>query len=149
VHEPRIVARRAWRSGSLASLASTVALVVLALARRRPPAAPLNGPSQWVHGRSARLRTDADLRHTAVGYAIHHLSSVFWAAWFERFRPRGAVETLAAAAVTSAVAYTVDWHVAPPRFEPGFEPHVPRGSLWLVYGAFAVGLAAAALTDDR
>lgn len=41
------------------------------------PALPLNGPSQWVWGSRAPCEDGSGIRHTLVGYAIHHLASVF------------------------------------------------------------------------
>jgi hypothetical protein len=46
-------------------------------------AGPLNGPSQWLFGRRAAHRREADLAHTVTGYAIHHATSVGWAWVFE------------------------------------------------------------------
>jgi hypothetical protein len=43
-------------------------------------------------------------------------------------------------AATAAVACFVDYRVARGRFQPGFEKHLDRGSLTLVYASFALGL---------
>jgi hypothetical protein len=132
---------RALLSGTAASIASAL---VLALAGRRElgdAAAPLNGPSQWIWGRHAPYRNGFSARHTLVGYAIHHLASVFWATGFERARRRRA--TLPAAIATSAVACVVDYRFTPQRFTPGFEKRLSRWALFATYAAFAAGLALA------
>jgi len=48
------------------------------------------------------------------------------------------------AAVTGAVACVVDVRCTPERLTPGFEHHLSRRSLGVVYALFAVGLAAGA-----
>jgi hypothetical protein len=92
------------------------------------------------------------LRYTIVGYGIHHATSVFWALWYEKFRQqlppvKSATTVLAPAIATAAAAYAVDFHFAPKRLTPGFERRLSQRSLLMVYGAFALGLAATALMD--
>lgn len=48
------------------------------------------------------------------------------------------------AALIAAVANLADFKLTPKRFTPGFERHLSRSSLAVVYGAFGLGLAAAA-----
>jgi hypothetical protein len=106
-------------------------------------AGALNGPSQWLWGEREAYTRRMTLRHTLTGYAIHHAVSIFWASVHERVFGRArrplAAELLAALA-TTAVAYTVDYHVAPRRLRPGFRKHIERRSIFLVYAAFATGL---------
>jgi hypothetical protein len=135
--------RSALVSGSFASAASTVALAAAGRRELGDPAAPLNGPSQWVWGRDAAYRDGFTLRHTALGYGIHHLASVLWALLFERMANRRAA--LPAAIATASLACIVDNSCRPRRFRPGFEKRLSVPSLFLVYAAFAAGLAAAAL----
>jgi len=143
--------RRAWVSGSSASLCSTALLSLLSHRRLRAPAAGTNATSQWIWPRRAHWHFAADLRHTATGYAIHHLCSVFWAGSYEMLRGRRRTPgpVLAAAAATTAVAYLVDYKVVPPRLSPGFDRHLRRADLVLVYAAFAAGLAVPALLARR
>jgi hypothetical protein len=49
------------------------------------------------------------------------------------------------AAITTAIAYAVDFYLIPKRFTPGFENRLSKKSLLLVYGIFALGLAIPAL----
>jgi hypothetical protein len=136
--------RRALVSGSFASAASTAALAAAGRRELGDAAAPLNGPSQWVWGRHASYRDGFTLRHTALGYGIHHLASVFWALWFERIANHRRA-ALPAAIATASLACIVDNACRPRRFRPGFEKRLSARSLFLVYAAFAAGLAAAAL----
>lgn len=135
-------------AGSIASVTSTLALALAGRAELRNAVAPVNGPSQWVWGPDAPWRNRLSARHTAVGYGIHHLASVFWALLFEKLRPRRRGDVpgeLAAAALTAAVANMVDMRLTPERFTPGFERRLSRPALLFVYAAFGAGLAAAAL----
>lgn len=139
-------------AGSVASVASTIALALAGRAQLGHAAAPMNGPSQWVWGLDAPWRNRFSVRHTVVGYVIHHLASVFWALLFEtlRRRRRGGVRgEVAAAALTAAVANVVDMRLTPRRLTPGFERRLSRPALFFVYAAFGAGLAAAALLSRK
>ena len=146
-----LLSKALW-SGSAGSLLSTLALAASGWRELGDPYAPLNGPSQWLFGRHAAFKDGASVKHTLSGYAIHHAMSVFWAFFFERFRPQPkahGIDTLLSAAATSLVAYFVDYRLTPKRLTPGFERRLSRRSLALVYAAFAVGLAVGALLQDK
>src|SRR5688572_5630807 len=76
----------AWRStlkegavaGTVASLTSTLVLVQRGHMDCDNAAAPINGPSQWVWGTDAAYENRGTLRHTLIGYLIHHAMSIFW-----------------------------------------------------------------------
>ncbi len=57
--------------------------------------------------------------------------------------------TLAASAAASAVACFTDYQLTPRRLHPGYEKRLSTPSLALVYGAFALGLAAGAMATRR
>jgi hypothetical protein len=142
---------RAIVSGAAGSLLSTLALAGCGWRELGDPYAPLNGPSQWLFGRQAALKSGASLKYTLSGYLIHHAMSVFWALVFERIRARGsaAPSALLPAATTSAVACFVDYQLTPKRLTPGFERRLSRKSLAVVYVAFAIGLAAGAVLQAK
>ena len=130
--------------GTLASVASAMALARAGQRENGSAAAPLNGPSQWLWGRGAPYRNDLTWRHTAVGYTIHHGASLFWGVLFEALRrraPQDVPGTLAAAVTTTALANFVDFQLTPQRLTPGFEKRLSRRALFGVYAAFAAGLA--------
>lgn len=137
-------------SAAVASLASTVAAAVLAHARTGSYASASNATSHWIWGDGAKTRHRTDLPHTAIGYGIHHASSLLWACVFERWllARRAPPPAVAAAAVTT-LAYVVDYHVVPARLTPGFEHHLPRRAVIAAYAAFAAGLAMTALYRRR
>lgn len=137
---------RALRSGSTASALSAAVLAICGKLENDAAAGPLNGPSQWVWGEWASHRRQPTWRHTVLGYAIHHVASLWWALLHEKHvarlaQGRPAPMRFAAAALTAGVACCADFQIARGRLKPGFEKQLSRRSLLLVYAAFAVGLA--------
>jgi hypothetical protein len=139
---------RAGTSGSVAGLAAAAIAGESARALGATRAAPMNAVTHCLWPRTAPRETRVSARHTLLGLAIHQGAAIFWALLFERIAPRAPrdrpVATCAAAAVTAATAYVVDYHVVPRRFTPGFEAHLPPRALARVYVAIAAGLAVAA-----
>jgi hypothetical protein len=140
--------------GTTASLLSSAALLTGGHLDRGRALATHNGPAQWVYGTQAAKRRSVDLRHTGVGFLVHHASSCFWAYIQQRLlrrggKPKRAPEHLIAATTVATVAYIVDYHVAPRRLQPGFENHVPPAGLIAAYVAFGLGLALGAHLVDR
>jgi hypothetical protein len=149
----RVALRRAWFSGSVASLLCTLVVTVLGRGRRNAPARGTNATSHWVWGHRAIRRSSPSLRYTAFGYAIHHASSMFWAIGFERWRlARGlplARHPAAVAATVATAAWVVDYKVVPKRLTPGFEHHLSRRGLAGAYVAFGAGLLMATWLRGR
>jgi hypothetical protein len=156
------VATKPWRaaaadalvSGSMASVASTAALAALGRLEAGSPFAATNATSRWVHGDRAALHDEPSARHTLVGYTIHHLASVFWATFYERWfgdrrDRRDAAAALGGGALVAAVACFVDYRLTPRRLQPGYELRLSRPALAVVYGAFAAGLAASMAVSGR
>jgi hypothetical protein len=153
----RGIARHHLRStaacGSSASVLSAVVLAVCSKLEQRSFAGGLNGPSQWVWGRRGGYAREASLKHTVVGYLIHHASSTLWAALYVKLfgapRSKSATRILAEATVVGAAAYIVDYKLTPRRLEPGFDKHMGASSMVAVYAGFALGLAATTLLSRR
>lgn len=109
-----------------------------------------NATSHWVWGdRAARVKR-TDLKHTGLGYLIHHASSFFWAVFHEAWRERrpGTAPVVSAATVAT-VAYVVDYHVVPRRLTPGFERHLSGRAMFATYAAFGAGLLLVAVLRRR
>lgn len=118
----------------------------------------LNAVSHWLWGDRALRQHKPSWRYTLPGFAIHHLSSMFWAAGLaavtQRKKPpqppdnRFVSKALVTNAIaTSAVAWFVDYHLTPKRLTPGFEHVVSRRSRFMIYSAFAAGLAIGAMKN--
>jgi len=140
-------------AGSVASVVSAVYLARVGHRRNGEPAAPLNAVSHWFFGDAALREDGPSMRHTLTGYLVHHGASVFWGTLHAKFWGRRAaaapMPALAAAVATSAAACFVDYRMTPRRLTPGFERRVSTRELALVYGWFAVGLAAGSLLAAR
>lgn len=137
------VLRQGWIAGSVASVTSTAALALAGRHCNGSWTAPINAVSHWVWDREALLHHRPTFAHTVLGYAIHHGASVFWAtlhAAAREYLHPGKPPTAAGAALTGAVAATVDLGLTPRRLSPGFEHKLPRLALVAVYGCFTVGL---------
>jgi hypothetical protein len=137
--------RQAVISGAAASVLSAITLALCGRAENGHAAGPVNGPSQWVYGRRAAYVRGASLRHTLVGFLVHHVMSTGWALMHERLFGRDKQhhsfgKRVALGAVTATAANLVDFQVAPTRLRPGFEVQLSRKALFVVYAAFAVGL---------
>ena len=96
------------------------------------------------HGAHRNFVRGFSLKSTVPGYPIHHAMSVFWAVVFERLRPAGdsAAGTTAAAGLTAAIAYNVDFGVVPTRLSPGFQSTLSQRCLYATYAGFGLALAA-------
>lgn len=113
---------------------------------------PVNAPSHWVWGDRALHRDGVSLRYTATGFAVHHLSSMFWGVVHARTfgtAPKGTVKALRDALLTTAFAAWVDLRVVPHRLTPGFEHRLSPAALAAVYALFALGLAAGSAAAAR
>ena len=143
--------------GTGAHIAATLALAACSRRETGAPLAGINAVSHWVFGDEAARRDDFTVTHTVLGALTNQAASVFWAYVHERLfapRPRRATlpRVVGEAVATSALACAVDYTITPKRLTPGYELRLSRASLFVVYAAFAAGLAAASLllpADER
>jgi hypothetical protein len=140
-------------TGSVASAVSTIALGALAKIEGKSSFRPANSTSHWLHGDEAGSDERVDIIHTAVGYATHHASALFWAlpfeAWLSSRPPRSSTELLKDAAVMSAIAGVVDYGIVPKRLTPGWELTLSRKSVAAAFVSLAIGLAAGAMVSKK
>jgi hypothetical protein len=139
-------------SGSVAAVLSSVVVAACSACEARAPFAGVNAASQWFWGRGAKRHVRPSWRYTAVGYLVHHFSSLLWAGLYEAWclrRPAPPRVSAARAAVVATAACVVDYTITPPRFRPGFERHIGRASIAMVYVAFGLGLFASACARRR
>lgn len=134
-------------SGAIAAVLSSVVVAACSACEARAAFAGVNAASQWFWGRRAKRHTGPSWRYTAVGYAVHHFSSLLWAGIYEWWclrRPAPPRVSATRAAVVATAACVVDYTITPRRFRPGFERHINHASIAAVYVAFGVGLFAGA-----
>lgn len=137
--------RQTLAAGSLAALLSTAVLGVAGRRENMSAAAPINAVSHWYWGDEALHRQQADIAHTATGFATHHTASLFWAgllSWVAQGRPalRTPTGVVLGSIATSALACFVDFQMTPKRFTPGYEHRLSKTALAGTYTLFAVGL---------
>ncbi|MGJ4728584.1 hypothetical protein [Luteimonas sp. SDU101] len=142
---------RALRSGSLASVLSTLVVSMFSRSRSGTAAAGTNATSQWFWYPRARHTARPSPKYTLAGYAVHHASSLFWAIGYEALRPDRSPPAgrIIRAAGVAAVAYVVDYHVVPRRLSPGFEHRIGPAGIGCAYAAFALGLYIATSLASR
>jgi hypothetical protein len=141
-------------TGSLASLASMAALAWRGRRDAGSTMAALNAPSHWIFGELALRKNEPSWRFTGTGVAIHHFSALMWGVLYEKFIARGRRGTplpqqVGEAVVSTAAAAVIDFALTPKRFTPGFEHRLSLRSLTIVYGAFAIGVAAGSFLNRR
>jgi hypothetical protein len=146
--------QRGLVGGATSSLLSTAALAALGKREAGSAYAPTNAVSHWIYGDKATRHHGPSARYTLPGYLIHHGSAMFWAVIFERLcggllDRKNTALTLGVGTAASAVACFVDYQLTPDRLKPGYERHLSRPSLAVVYGAFGVGLAIGAMASRR
>ncbi|HVO89200.1 MAG TPA: hypothetical protein VMV45_11705 [Casimicrobiaceae bacterium] len=143
--------RDAWWSGALVSVISTAVLALFGRSESGSAFAPTNAISHWFWGDRALHQDRPSIRYTLAGYATHHLASVFWAVFYERWFGAKAERGDARAAVgggltIAALACFVDYQMTPRRLQPGYEARLSNQALVGVYGAIAIALAVSSLT---
>jgi hypothetical protein len=140
-------------SGALVSLATTGALMLLARGAGKRAVQPTNATSHWLHGERAGKVARADVAHTAVGYATHHASAVFWAlileAWLSDRSPRPLGRLLANASAMTAIAAAVDYGITPRRLTPGWESVLSKRSIGAVFVVMAVAMTVGAAVNGH
>lgn len=136
-------------TGTVASLVTSGVLALLAKLEGKGAVQPFNATSHWLHGEKAARVKRADLAHTAVGFATHHASAMFWAvpfeAWLSRQPPRPPLMMLRDASAVAAIAAFVDYVLVPKSLTPGWEEVLSPKAVAGTFVALALGLAAGGL----
>jgi len=135
-------------SGLAGGLLSHVAAAACSKVERGRSSLPMHSVSHIAWGDAPDAHQGQNRVDWFVGAGLHHGASIFWAAFFEGFFGKDAEKSTASAVVggatIAAAAYVTDYHVVSERFAPGFEAHVSNRSMFAIYAALGVGLAASA-----
>lgn len=152
----KCAARRSFVPAIGAAAATTIVASLCGHLENGDAVAPINDISHIVWGDAAFEAQGISARHTLLGLILNASAAWSWTMIFERFCgdaareesfddaifTRRAARVAGGGALVSAIAYLVDYHVVPPRLAPGFERHLSRRALLLVYAALALSLAA-------
>lgn len=146
--------RRGLVDGAAASVLSATALSLRGQAEGAGPYAPINAVSRWLWKDEALAHHEPDLRHTLTGYLIHHGCATFWGIVFEGacgplLERREALLTVSAGLAAGAASCFVDYQLTPQRLRPGYEAHLSKPSLALVYAGLGLGMALGAMLCRR
>ena len=72
------ILKKAVRSGTYASIASTLLLLIRGIPDCGSAIAPVNAVSHWLWKEKAIYKQSSSVRYSASGYCIHHAASIFW-----------------------------------------------------------------------
>jgi hypothetical protein len=140
-----------WRTGLLATAATTLAATALGEMESGNAIAPINAVSHILWGDRAANKDNLSLKYTVTGGLLNTAALLGWAGvhhlMFGR-RSRASLSVsgaLAGGAAISTLAYVTDYYLVPKRLTPGFEKRLSQQSLCAVYGALALALAAGSL----
>jgi hypothetical protein len=144
---------RAAATGSIAGLATTLAVAFRGRREAGSGVAPINATSHVLWGDEAGAADAVDLKHTLPGLLINGGAGVFWALVYEllceRLPRRDRVAAAAGGAAVAGAAYVVDYHLIPRRLSPGWELRLSPGSVALGFVALGVSLAVTGLFHTR
>ena len=132
------------RSQSVA-LSAAAAVVLIGYLENGDGIAPLNTVSHIAWGDEGFEHSELSLRYTGAALALNQFSVTGWGLlheWiFGRARDEGKWGvSLAGGALVSALAYVVDFKLAPDRYKPGFERLLSGRGLLAVYVLLALAL---------
>lgn len=139
--------------GKWAGFTTSAAVTACGAHENGEPIAPVNAISHIAWGDEAFAQKEASLKYTATGLALNTSATISWAVVYEllwrRCPGRCPVSAVGCGAAVSLLAYIVDFHLVPPRLTPGFEKHLSRRSLLVVYTVLALSLASGALVRRK
>jgi hypothetical protein len=135
-------------SGTAGGLLSHLAASIRSRKENGPSELPMHAVSHIAWGDAPESHTGRTMHNAVIGTALHHGATIFWATFFEGLFGKRAEQSTGTALVGGATiataAYITDYHIVSERFKPGFEAYLSNRSLFVVYAALAVGLAAGA-----
>ena len=127
------------------ALGAAAAVVLVGQIESGNGIAPLNTVSHIAWGDEGFEHPELSLKYTGAALALNQVSVVSWGLlheWlFGRARDEGKLGvSLAGGALVSALAYVVDFKLAPARYKPGFETLLSSRGLLAVYLLLALSL---------
>ena len=135
-------------SGTLGGILSHVAASLSSQKENRRSELPMHAVSHIAWDDAPESHEGRHLHNAVIGSALHHGACIFWGTFFEALfgkeAERSTAAALAGGATIATAAYITDYHIVSDRFKPGFEAYLSNKSMFVVYAALAVGLAAGA-----
>src|SRR5690606_26728867 len=131
---------------ALAALSTVAVLALRGYREEGSAAAPLNAVSHVYWGDRALHKNRTTMRYTGAGLATHVASALLWGVVYEKLigerAPRPLSHLVRDTAAASAAIAALDFGLVPHRLTPGFEHRLSTPSLFGVFVALGLGLAA-------
>ncbi len=129
----------------LVAISAAAAVAVMGQLENRDGLAAINTVSHIAWGDEGLEQSELSLKYTGAALVLNQVSVTSWALlheWiFGRARDQGKWGvSLAGGFLVSALAYVVDFKLAPQRYKPGFETKLSNRGLFAVYVLLALAL---------
>ena len=129
----------------IVALSAAASVVLVGQLENGDGLAPLNNVSHIAWDDDGFDRPELSIKYTGSALALNQVSVASWVLlheWiFGRARDRGQWKvSLAGGFLVSAIAYVVDFKLAPDRYKPGFERKLSSRGLLAVYVLLALAL---------
>ncbi len=129
----------------LVALSAAAAVALVGQIENGDGLTPLNNVSHIAWGEDGFDQSQLSVKYTGAAVALNQVSVTSWALlheWiFGRARDEGKWGiSLAGGVLVSAIAYVVDFKLAPDRYKPGFERLLSDRGLLAVYVLLALAL---------
>ena len=129
----------------LVALSAALAVALVGHVENGDGVAALNAISHIAFGEESFEKNELSLKYTGAAFLLNQISVTGWALGHEwlfggaRDQGKRGV-SLAGGALVAALAYLVDFKLAPDRYKPGFERKLSRQGLLAVYVMLALAL---------
>ena len=129
----------------IVALSAAASVVLVGQIENGDGVTPLNNVSHIVFGEDGFDQSELSIKYTGSALLLNQISVLSWALlheWiFGRARDKGQWPiSLAGGFLVSALAYVVDFKIAPDRYKPGFERLLSNRGLLAVYLLLALAL---------
>jgi hypothetical protein len=137
-------------TGSVTTVATTAAALIVSKLETGSAAAGLNATSHIVWGDEAASVDGFEAKYTLVGGLLNAGAMLAWSVLHEVMpQQTGTLAALGKGLLTSGTAYLTDYRVVPNRLTPGFEKRFsPRGMAWM-YGVLGAAFTIAGAITAR
>lgn len=128
-------------TGVAGAAATTAAIAVFGKTKDGSAWTPFNGISHMLFGEKAADVDGFAPKETLTGLGLNAGAVTTWGVIYEKVAGQVPFpQSLATAAVASAVIYTLDYHVLPERLRPGFEKRTGGDAVLATYILLALSM---------
>src|SRR3569833_3427468 len=122
------------KTGAVLSLTSLVVFLFVGKRETGSPWSPVNAISHIVDGDDVSQPSDFSKRESLLGIGLNTTIMFAWAGLYEAALALSRKKSGPIPATAAAVsAFAIDYKLVPPRFTPGIEKKISRGSVAAIY----------------